>query len=142
MIIREWMVFILLMACAWGSLLVFNGKHHAYYYHDTGRYFLTVCSPYLLMVFAGLCWYRCFIWRRMTHRRQSPMTHVIRGDKTTLLYKKERSSIAEWLSMSLFLLGMAGALKHLNVQAIHLWLGLFLLLRWILGIAFIRRSSP
>lgn len=141
MILRDWVSFMALIICAWGSLLILGGKHHAYHYHHTGRYFLIVCAPYLLMVFAGVCWYHCFIWRRMAHTKQSPVTHVIRGNKTTLRYKKERSSITEWLSMSLFLLGMAGALTHLGIGAIYLWLGLFLLLRWALSTLFIKGNS-
>lgn len=141
MILRYWFIMLLIGACAYCTLGVLLDAHLRFRFTpDYWQYYLFIVSPYLLTIMSASSWHRCYVWRRMIHRKQLPFDYIIRGI-IDIHYKEEKVSLLERLCSLLCLFGIAGILHHWHVDNILQWLCALIILRFVLGLLFPKEES-
>jgi hypothetical protein len=141
MIVRYWFFMIVMAVCAYGTLGVLLDAHMRFRFTpDYWQYYLFIAAPYLLALMSASSWHRCYVWRRMIHRKQAPFNYITRG-VVDIYYREERPSFLEGLCSVLVLFSIAAILHHWDVQHPMRWLGVIILLWFVLRLLFKTRRA-
>lgn len=117
MFIRHWINIALLLALAYGSWLVTNGKAPSYGW----QHYLCAASPWALCYGAFKAWHRCFSWRRMLAARK--ITPDLSRGKSFSSNTRSKTSILELACIALVALSIAAILTQLGFENAALYIG-------------------